>query len=222
MTCVLFPMSCVCCTATNKLAAVCLLAFTVPHFRRCFLVTGRKIQKWKEPIVWLVKWQISYRRRNAPPRITLALRPNSGLGHLVVGVSRSYTDTISGRTPLHGWSALRRGRYLQNTQQTQEKTSVPSPRFELTIPQRDSNRRSPAGFEPTIPAIKRPQTCALDRAATGMSGRKFTSRKLSSFVCLIMPSPLVKQQTPYSSFLTASRVAEFVSKELPFGILVCC
>ena len=31
---------------------------------------------------------------------------------------------------------------------------------------------------------------------------------------------LVKQQMPFSSFLTASRVARFVSKELTFGILV--
>jgi hypothetical protein len=145
--------------------------------------------------------------RPAPPRPTLALRPNSGLDHLVVGVSRSHTvrHTISSRTPLHGWSALRRGRYLQNTQQTQEKTSMSSARF-----------------EPTIPTIKRPQTCALDRAATGMGGRKFTWRKLLSFLCLIMTSNLVKQQTPWSLFLTASRVAGFVSKELPFGILVCC
>jgi hypothetical protein len=78
-----------------------------------------------------------------------------------------------------------------------------------------------AGFEPTIPALKRPQTCTFDRAANGMGGCKFTSRKLLRFLCLIMPRTLVKQQTPYSSFLTASRVAGFVSKELPFGILVC-
>ena len=140
------------------------------------------------------------------PRSTLALRPNPGPGRLVVEVSRSHAvrHTISGRTPLNGWSALRRGRYLQNTQQTQEKTLMPS-----------------EGFEPTIPAIKLPQTCALDRAANGMGGCKFTSRKLLRFLCLIMPWTLVKQQMPYSSFLAASRVAGFVSKELPFGIQVC-
>jgi len=106
ITCGLLPVSCrVCCTYTNKLAAVRLVAFTVPHFRHCFLATGRKIQKWKEPLMRLVKWQISYRRRNAPPLSTLALRPNSGLGHLVE-VSRSHTvrHTISDRTPLNGWS----------------------------------------------------------------------------------------------------------------------
>jgi len=50
------------------------------------------------------------------------------------------------------------------TQHTQEKTSMPS-----------------AGFELMIPAVKWPQTCALDRAATEISGRKFTSRKLIKF-----------------------------------------
>jgi hypothetical protein len=173
MTCVLFAMLCVWCTSANKLAAACLVAFTVPHFRHCFLVTGRKIQKWEEPLVRLVKWQISYRRRNAPPRSAPPWR--HGLtGAWATSLSRflvhTQYETISGGTPLNGWSALRTGRYLQNTQQTQEKTSMPS-----------------AGFEPTLPAIKRLQTCALDRAANGMGRCKFTSRKLLSFLGLFMP-----------------------------------
>jgi hypothetical protein len=32
---------------------------------------------------------------------------------------------------------------------------------------------SPAGFEPTIPANKRPQTHALDRAATGIGDKPY-------------------------------------------------
>jgi len=70
MTCVLFPVSFVCCVSVvNKLAAVCLDAFTVPHFRHCFLVTGRKSQKWKEPVVRLVKWRFAYRRLIAPSHL---------------------------------------------------------------------------------------------------------------------------------------------------------
>jgi hypothetical protein len=58
--------------------------------------------------------------------------------------------TTFGRTPLDEWSARRRDLYLttHNTQNGQ--TSVP-----------------PVWFEPTIPAGERPQTYALDRAATG-------------------------------------------------------
>jgi hypothetical protein len=42
------------------------------------------------------------------------------------------------------------------------------------------------GFEPTIPVSERPQTHALDRAATGIGGRKYTWRNLSHYsgMCL--------------------------------------
>jgi hypothetical protein len=33
----------------------------------------------------------------------------------------------------------------------------------------------PVGFDPTIPASARPQTYALDRAATGIGGAKYTA-----------------------------------------------
>jgi hypothetical protein len=52
-----------------------------------------------------------------------------------------------GRTPLFEGSAPRRG----NTQDSQE-----------------TDIHAPAGFEPTISASQRPQTYALDRAATGI------------------------------------------------------
>ena len=55
-------------------------------------------------------------------------------------------------TPLIERLACRTGRYLHNSQQTQEEyTSTPS-----------------AGLEPAIPAIERPKNCTLDRAATGI------------------------------------------------------
>jgi len=51
--------------------------------------------------------------------------------------------TAVGRTPLDEWSA-------RFTQHSQQKKSMP-----------------PVGFEPTISAVERPQTYALERAATG-------------------------------------------------------
>ena len=55
-----------------------------------------------------------------------------------------------GRTPLDEWSARRRDLYLTTHNTHNWQTSVP-----------------PVGFEPTISAGERPQTYALDRAATG-------------------------------------------------------
>jgi hypothetical protein len=71
-------------------------------------------------------------------------------------VSRSHTDihTHTPRIPLDEGPARRRSRYLHNTQQTQEK-----------------NIHAPEGFEPAIPAIKRLQTYALDRTATGIGSK---------------------------------------------------
>ena len=57
--------------------------------------------------------------------------------------------TTDGRTPLDEWSARRRDLYL-TTHHTHDNTSM-----------------RPVGFEPTISAGERPQTYALDRAATG-------------------------------------------------------
>ena len=58
--------------------------------------------------------------------------------------------TTVGKTPLDGWSARRRDLYLTTHNTHNGQTSM-----------------SPAGFEPTISAGERPQTYALDRAATG-------------------------------------------------------
>jgi hypothetical protein len=55
------------------------------------------------------------------PSLQSSLFLSSVLGRLIVEVSRSQLDTHThGRTPLNEWSARRRGRYLHNTQQTQE------------------------------------------------------------------------------------------------------
>jgi len=79
----------------------------------------------------------------------VALRPNVGHGLLRLEVSRSHTRrTTVGRTPLDEWSARCRDLYL------------------TTHYTHDISRPS-AGFEPTISADERPQTYALNRAATG-------------------------------------------------------
>ena len=58
--------------------------------------------------------------------------------------------TTVGRTPLDEWSARRRDLYLTTHDTHNGQISMP-----------------PVGFEPTISAGERPQTYALDRAATG-------------------------------------------------------
>jgi len=58
--------------------------------------------------------------------------------------------TTVGRTPLDEWSARRRDLYLTTRNTHNRQISMPS-----------------VGFEPTISASERPQTYALDRAATG-------------------------------------------------------
>ena len=58
--------------------------------------------------------------------------------------------TTVGRTPLDKWSARRRDLYLTTHNTHNRQTSMP-----------------PVGLEPTISAGERPQTYALDRAATG-------------------------------------------------------
>ena len=58
--------------------------------------------------------------------------------------------TIVGRTPLCEWSARLRDLYLTTHNNHNRQTSMP-----------------PVGFEPTISASERPQTYALNRAATG-------------------------------------------------------
>ena len=58
--------------------------------------------------------------------------------------------TTVGRNPLDEWSARRRDLYLTTHNSHNRQISMP-----------------PVGFEPTISARERPQTYALDRAATG-------------------------------------------------------
>jgi len=69
--------------------------------------------------------------------------------------THTYTHTL-GRTPLDERSARRRDLYLTTNNSHKRQIYMPSP-----------------GFEPAIPASDRPQTHALDRAATGTSCLNF-------------------------------------------------
>ena len=64
--------------------------------------------------------------------------------------------TTVGRTPLDEWSARRRDLYLTTHNTHNRQTSMP-----------------PEEFEPTILAGERPQTYALDRAATGTGDNQY-------------------------------------------------
>jgi hypothetical protein len=63
----------------------------------------------------------------------------------------TFRHTTLGRTPLDEWSVRCRDLYLTTHNTYKRQTSMP-----------------PAGFEHAIPASKRPQTHALDRATTGV------------------------------------------------------
>jgi hypothetical protein len=67
------------------------------------------------------------------------------------GFTITLRHTTLRRTPLDEWSARCRDLYLTTHNTHKRQTSIP-----------------PGGFEPTIPASERPQTHALDRAATGI------------------------------------------------------
>jgi hypothetical protein len=81
---------------------------------------------------------------------SMTQQPLVGLGLLIVEASRSHSDTQhSVGLPWTSDPPLRRDLYLTTHNTHKRQTSMP-----------------PVGFEPTIPASERPQTHALDRAAS--------------------------------------------------------
>jgi hypothetical protein len=74
--------------------------------------------------------------------------------------------TTVGRTPLYEWSARRRDLYLTIPNTHNRQTSMP-----------------PVEFEPTISAGERPQTYALDRAATGTDIHSSLPAHNTSSIC---------------------------------------
>ena len=87
----------------------------------------------------------------------------------VVEVSWSHSVTHAlGRTLLDEWSARRRALYLRTHNTHKKQTSMP-----------------PVGFEPAIAPSERPQTYAVDRAATGIGIRKcITFKRSTKVICL--------------------------------------
>jgi hypothetical protein len=88
----------------------------------------------------------------------LAQQPNSGLGRLILEVSRSHKIRHTQLVGIH-WTSdqlVAGTATFDNTQHSQRQTSLP-----------------PGGFEPTIPAREQSQTHALDRAATGIGHPRY-------------------------------------------------
>ena len=78
-------------------------------------------------------------------------------------IDHTQRHTTVGRTPLDEWSARSRDLYL-----TTHEWSARSRDLYLTTQNTHNKHTCPSvGFEPTISAGERPQTYALDRAATG-------------------------------------------------------
>jgi hypothetical protein len=99
----------------------------------CVLKLEIQLNNTTNPVATSQKIQrtsVEYQPSNSVTEITLLSlrmislrRYSSALGRLIVEVRGSHTIRHShtlGRTPLNEWSVRRRGRYLHNTQQTQE------------------------------------------------------------------------------------------------------
>jgi hypothetical protein len=97
---------------------------------------------------------------------SMARQPLGGLGRLIFrGFTITlYRHTTLGRTPLDEGPARRRDLYLTTHNTHKRQTSLP-----------------PVGLEPTIPVSERPQTHALDRAATGIGRMTLVSENSSDF-----------------------------------------
>jgi len=91
---------------------------------------------------------------------SMAQQPLVGEDLLTVQASQlhSVTHIAIGRNPLDEWSAWCRNLYLTTNSTDKRQTSMP-----------------PAGFQPAIPASERPQTHALDRAATGIGSVSYST-----------------------------------------------
>ena len=91
----------------------------------------------------------------------MAQQPKSGLGRLIVEVSRPHTDTHS-VGPL--WSSDQLvAQAAAYTKQNKDKILMCKPSAE---------------FEPAVPVIKRPNAYASDRAATGIGTKYYWSDQI--------------------------------------------
>jgi hypothetical protein len=83
----------------------------------------KRISRYRCNSIWIAKRYLYHRR--VITSSSAVQQPNLGLGRLIVEIYVSHTirhthTHTPDRTPLKEWSALLRGRYLHNTQQTQE------------------------------------------------------------------------------------------------------
>jgi hypothetical protein len=110
-----------------------------------------------------------------------------GLGRLIFRgfMITHFRHTTLGRTPLDEGSARRKDLYLTTHRSHGRQTSM-----------------TPAGLEPTIPVSERPQTHALDCAATGIAYQSLCALQLHFLPVLSLKSPrqgeerLQKRSTP--------------------------
>jgi len=112
----------------------------------------------------------------------LALRPDAS--HcLLIHRFLDYTQrrTTFGKDPLDEWSARRRYHYLKTHNTHNRETSVPA-----------------VGLEPRISADERPQTYALDRAATGTGQKPTYWKKNCVPLCLLQFPHIVCYTSAYT------------------------
>ena len=126
--------------------------------------------------------------------IFMMKQPNSDPGHLAFQVSRSHTvkKHKHGWNPPNEWSAQRTGRYLHNTQPTQE-----------------TNIHAVTGIRtPTFPAFEWPQTYALAPTATRISHEPFTYLRVQFMNLVYKVCAKFCSWTPRTHFVCPHGVCE--------------
>jgi len=140
----------------------CLLSFCAESFVFQCAIKNLKVKVYRTiilPIVlygcetWLLTLREERRLRVLENRVCFLWRcgPTRAMASTFLRfLDHTQRRTTVGRTPLDEWSARRRDLYLTTHNTHNRQTSMP-----------------PVGFKPMIRAGERPQTYALDRAATG-------------------------------------------------------
>jgi hypothetical protein len=141
-----------------------------------YSVGGRWMNEYGALVEWYWQGKLEYWERNPsqchfvhhksyilhiyismPQQPPMGPQPPVGQGPSLLRLhDHTQTHTTVGKTPLGEWSALCRDLYLTTHNIQTRQACMP-----------------PAGFEPTIPACERPQTHALDRAATGIGTQEY-------------------------------------------------
>jgi hypothetical protein len=131
-----------------------------------------------------------------PP--TLAQQPLVGQGLLIIEASRSHSDTSHSVGLL--WTCVQsvaETSTWQHTTLTTDKTSMP-----------------PAGNEPATPAIERPQSHALERAAIGLPLGTEIQTALGRIYCKLLPRYYTPNKFLLHWVLLNSKPVKFVRSHL--------